>query len=175
MRRSSLLLLSAVTGVVGVLVGPTLKAADVSAAEMPIVADLEGVPIDASDAGRYFCHDFEYPLIHCFSSAPRLEEALVNGTMAGTAVMPHAAGHYVTVYSEPSYAGAYAHLSQDYDGLWAIGWNDRIRSFRVLNSASGTFHTDWYSGGRQYHFCCNDAIPYLTDPYDASFSSVYRH
>lgn len=129
-----------------------------------IVADLDGTSIYPSEVGLYYCHDLDYPAVHCFRSASGLEVAV-----AATAEQI-----YVTVYSGASYSGSYAHLLQDYDGLWSIGWNDRISSFKPRNSASGSFHEDWYAGGWRFDFCCDDGVPWLSDPYDNAFSSVYR-
>ena len=140
-----------------------------------IVAELDGIPIPAYEVGDHFCHDFDFPTIRCYSTATELEELAV-GTAIGDelAGAANAAGDYVTVYSDPSYAGTYAHLSQNYDALWVIGWNDRISSFKVRNSASGSFHADWYAGGRRYDFCCSSSVPYLSSTYENTFSSVYR-
>jgi len=130
-----------------------------------IQAELDGEPISAVDAGDYYCHDLSFPLITCFSSASSLE-ASVAGTQAFASV-------YVTVYSGATYTGAYAHLSEDYDGLWTIGWNDSVSSFVGRNGESGRFFVDWYEGGDRYDFCCNAEVSYLGS-YDDTFSSVYR-
>lgn len=175
MRRRSMLLVWTFTLALGGLLAPSGAAAE-SGDATPIFADLEGKPIAATDVGRYFCHDFDFPRIRCFSTSTALEDQLRSGAALGgsMAVAAYSAGDYLTVYSEPSYGGAYAHLSQNYDALWGIGWNDRIRSFKVRNSASGSFYTDWYASGRRYAFCCNSAMPSLSSTYDRAFSSVYR-
>jgi len=36
-------------------------------------ATLDGAPIDPREAGNYYCHDREYPLIRCFSTSEALE------------------------------------------------------------------------------------------------------
>lgn len=128
-------------------------------------AELDGEPISAAEAGNYYCHDVEFPLITCFSSPASLEASFI-GSQAFASV-------YVTVYSGATYSGAYAHLSQDYDGLWTIGWNDSVSSFVGRNGESGRFYTDWYAGGDRYDFCCNAEVPYLGS-FDDTFSSVYR-
>jgi hypothetical protein len=130
-----------------------------------IQAELDGEPISAVDAGNYYCHDLSYPLITCFSNPASLEASLATNQAAARV--------YVTVYSDASYTGAYAHLSQDYDGLWTIGWNDRVSAFVVRNGESGRFFTDWYEGGDRYDFCCNAEVPYLGS-FDDTFSSAYR-
>lgn len=62
---------------------------------------------------------------------------------------------YVIVYSATSYAGSYMYISQDYDMLALVGWNDRIRSYKAVNSALGTFWTDWFGNGSRLDFCCD--------------------
>ena len=155
-------------GIVAVLwIGALMVAPDVvgAADSGGITARLDGRPIPATAAGDYYCHDLTYPLITCFSTADALEKQLATSVRAVSV--------YVTIYSEPSYDGSYAHLSQDYDGLWAIGWNDRISSFKARNGESGRFYEEWYAGGDRYSFCCNQTEPML-GPVDDTFSSVYR-
>lgn len=141
-------------------------------------ADLNGRPLRLADVGKWFCHDFEFPLIHCFTTAAGLEAAVLAPTPAADGEMALAAAYgpndYVTIYSEPSYGGSYAHLSTNYDQLWLIGWNDRISSFKVRNNARGRFYSNWYAGGAIYSFCCNSTVPWLSSTYDNTFSSVYR-
>jgi len=174
--RRSILLLACALNVFALGLSTSTTAAAAPSEPSALVADLEGSAIPPGDVGRYFCHDFEFPRIRCFSTAFALEEALARDSSQddSTTLAAYAAGDYLTVYSEPSYAGAYAHLSQNYDALWVIGWNDRIRSFKVRDSASGAFYTDWYAGGQRYEFCCNNAVPILSSAYDRAFSSVYR-
>jgi len=80
----------------------------------------------------------------------------------------------VTIYSEPAFGGSYAHISQSYDGLWVIGWNDRINSFKGRSSARGRFHVDWYAGGSRLDFCCNQTAASLSSAFNDAISSVYR-
>ena len=81
---------------------------------------------------------------------------------------------YVTVYSSPGYGGSFAHLSQNYDALATIGWNDTISSYRARNSRTGTFYEHWFAGGTKKNFCCNQNVPSLAAGVDNTFSSVYR-
>lgn len=141
-----------------------------------ITADLDGVPIPATDAGQYFCHDLEYPELRCFSTAQALEAAMPTGPAddAGLALAAYGPNDYLTIYSEPAFGGSYAHLSQSYDGLWVIGWNDRISSFKGRNSARGSFYIDWYAGGSRLDFCCNQTAASLSGTFNNAISSVYR-
>jgi hypothetical protein len=129
-------------------------------------ASLDGKPIPLNEVGNWYCEDLSYPLIQCFSEATELE-ARVDKSLAVQAA------DYVTVYEYPGYAGAYMHVSQDYTILALIGWNDRISSFRGRNSQSGKFFTDWFYGGVQYGFCCNQQASSLGS-FDNTFSSIHR-
>jgi len=42
-------------------------------------ATLDGAPIDPREAGNYYCHDREYPLIRCFSTSEALERDVLRG------------------------------------------------------------------------------------------------
>lgn len=91
--------------------------------------------------------------------------------MTAAAVGP---SDYVTVYSDPSYGGSYMHVSQNYDTLFWIGWNDHISSYKARNSALGTFWSDWNAAGRRTDFCCNQVVATLPSTVDNTFTSVYR-
>jgi hypothetical protein len=158
------------TGIVSAIVGSLMLGPSVavagSGAEPAMHADLDGNPIALVDVGKYFCHDFDFPAIHCFSDPKALEARPEVRAATST-------GEFVTVYEYTTYQGAYMHMSQNYTVLATIGWNDRISSFVVENSQSGNFYTDWFYGGTVYGWCCNHQLPGL-GIYDNTFSSVYR-
>jgi len=130
-------------------------------------ADLDGKPIEPAEVGNWYCDDFSYPAIHCFSEPNELE-ARATSIQAVTAI------DYVTVYDQTSFAGTYMHMSEDYTVLAWVGWNDRISSLRGKNSESGHFYVDWFFGGSKYGFCCNQQLTSLGS-YDNAFSSVHRN
>jgi hypothetical protein len=79
---------------------------------------------------------------------------------------------YVRVFEHAGYDGASAYLSQSYDSLGDIGWNDRITSLRVVNGGSGSFYVhSGYSGG-EYPFCCNQNVANVGPSWNDTFSSV---
>ena len=137
--------------------------------EETLSADLDGKPLKLSDVGRWYCDDFDYPVIHCFSDATRSNERLT-----GDAVTVASSVTYVTVYEFTGYQGAFMHMSENYSILALIGWNDRISSFVVENSMSGAFWTDWLYGGTRYNFCCNQQVSSLGG-YNDTFSSVFHN
>jgi len=162
------------SAVVIAMLGTVILSGTVQAAnESPgIRADLDGRPIKASEISSYYCHDFAFPDVHCFSSGSELEASLiVGGGLIAAAFGPN---DYVTVYSEPTYAGSYMHLSQNYDTLFWIGWSDRISSYKARNNGRGTFWSDWYGTGRRTDFCCGQTAPSLSSTVDNTFTSVYR-
>lgn len=140
--------------------------------DSPVRADLEGRPIKAAEISSYYCNDFDFPEIHCYTSAAELEAA--GASAAPSMLAAFGPGDYVTIYSEPTYGGSYMHLSQNYDTLFWIGWNDRISSIKARNSAHGTFWSDWNGTGRAFDFCCNQTVPYFSATVDNTFTSVYR-
>jgi hypothetical protein len=160
--------------VVFAMLGTVLLSSTVNAASgaLDIRADLEGRPIKAADISSYYCHDYAFPEIHCYSSAAELEAASTSAqSFIAASFGP---SDYVTIYSEPTYGGAYMHLSQNYDTLFWIGWNDRVSSYKPRNGARGTFWSDWYGTGRGTDFCCDQTVPYLPSSVDNTFTSVYR-
>lgn len=134
--------------------------------EPELSATLDGKPIPVEDVGKYFCDDFDYPVIRCSSTR------LLAGART-TAVTLLASIDYVTIFDQTNYGGAYMNVSQDYPALSAIGWNDRISSFRGRNSETGTFFNDWFYGGTWFAFCCNTGVPNLSS-YNNTFSSIQR-
>lgn len=129
-------------------------------------ATLDGKPLALEAVGRYYCHDFAYPEIRCFSRSEELEASLPS-------TLAYGGSDYVTIFDGDYYSGPYMHLSQDYAALSWIGWNDRVSSFIVRNSQSGAFWTDWFWGGSRWGFCCNSYVG-LLGGHNNSFSSVDR-
>ena len=154
-----------------------MMAPAIQAKQPELRADLDGRPIDPAQASSYYCHDFDFPQIHCFSTPSDLEAAVAESgqlSSQGVVVAAVSAYDYVTVYSSPSYAGSFAHLSQNYDALATIGWNDMISSYKARNSRTGTFYEHWFAGGAKKTFCCNQNVPSLAAGVDNTFSSVYQ-
>lgn len=172
-RRLQIVMASAVAIVAGSLLG-----SPVAAQEAHLRADLDGRPIRAETASAYFCHDFDYPEIHCFSSPGALEASMKERVpeLSKASVVAAAVGpsDYLTIYSGGSYSGTFAHLSQNYDALVTIGWNDTISSYKARNGRSGIFYEHWFAGGVATAFCCNQWVPSLPASKNNTFSSVYQ-
>lgn len=132
-----------------------------------MTADLDGAPIKLAQVADWYCDDFSYPAIHCFSTPDALE-ARTSQLLSVTAV------DYVTVYEFSSFAGSYMHMSQDYTVLLTLGWSDRISSLKGRNSEQSHFFADWFYGGYAYPVCCNAQIGTL-GTLDNTFSSVRRN
>jgi len=144
------------------------------AATPEVVATLDGRPIAVADIPDYQCHDLEYPVIRCFRKIADRDASIAVDIDVGVASASLASGVvYVTVYDGANFTGSTFSISQDYDALATIGWNDRVSSFKGRNSESGRFFVDWFGGGSNWPFCCNSTYGSL-GTYNNTFSSVYR-
>jgi hypothetical protein len=156
--------------------GAVFGASRSGSATATVSADVNGRPIKIASIAEYYCHDFDFPRIHCFRTAVELAAAESAQSATLSAISPNfAAGDYVTIFDGQVYTGSAMDLSQSYDALFSIGWNDRISSYKDRNNVSGTFWTDWYSSGTARNFCCNSSVSSLPSNLDNAFSSVYRH
>jgi hypothetical protein len=147
------------------------------AAAPQVVVTLDGRTIPTSEIADHACHDIEFPVIRCFRKAAARDlsvsvEAEPLRVTAATAVAA-AAVAYVTIYDGSGFSGASMLISQNYDSLAVVGWNDRVGSFKGRNSETGRFNRDWFGGGSAWNFCCNQQTANLST-YDNTFSSVYR-
>ena len=142
------------------------QASDALARADGLSAYLDGRRIKPEEVGNWYCQDFAYPIIECYSDPETLEDRAHSLLTAGT-------GDYVVIYDFTGYAGSYMYVSQNYTVLAVIGWNDRVSSMRSINAGAGNFHVDWFYGGSAYYFCCNNQYASLGG-FDNTFSSVYR-
>lgn len=160
------------------LISSSAPAAASSPTAAAAAADIEGQPIAVALIPDYYCHDRDFPRIHCFRTADVLEQARAalqpQGTGGPAPLTASATTDYATIYALRGHAGSYTVLSQNYDALALIGWNDRIQSFTGLNGASGAFYTDWFAGGYRLTFCCNAYVSSLSATFNNAISSAYR-
>jgi hypothetical protein len=143
-----------------------------TAAPPEVTATLDGRSIPVAEIAEHDCDDLEFPLIRCFKDAAD-RDASVTRRLGALKVAVAAAVVYVTAYDLANYGGSSLVISQNYDTLVVIGWNDRISSFKGRNSETGKFTTNWLGGGSVWNFCCNQQTGTLGS-YDNTFSSVYR-
>jgi WD40 repeat protein len=156
---------------VGLLMALAVWSPVQAAAPEKVTATLDGRPIPVSEIAEHDCHDLEFPIIRCFTDASDRDASLSAG--GSLRVAAAAAVTYVTVWDGGSFSGASISLSEDYDTLVTIGWNDRISSFKGRNSETGRFYVDWFHGGSLYNFCCNQQVASLGS-LNNTFTSVYR-
>lgn len=154
-----------------------ITTAPANAGEGGVSADLEGRPLKVAEIANYHCHDFDYPRIRCFATTSRLEDAVAERVGASSdaaelEVTTFATGFAVRAYENATYNGASIYLSQPYNDLSSIGWNDRISSYKVMSTTGGEFHTDSYHRGTLDSFCCSETVPYVGDALNDKFSSV---
>jgi len=138
-----------------------------------IAADLDGRAINPRQVADYYCHDLEFPRIHCFDTQVELDEAVAKWGI-GPLVPPALASSisYVRVFVDSQYQGPSAYLSQTYVDLGVIGWADIISSLIALNSQVGRFYEHTWFNGTSFYFCCNTWVAYVGDLYNDTFSSV---
>jgi len=152
----------------GLIGGSGVRAAEPPGPPNPpgLSATVDGRPIPLADVSSYFCDDFSYPVIRCSRTA-------LLADLRTTLVVLLAGVDYTTIYEHPSYSGAFMHVSQDYNVLAMIGWNDKVSSFKGRNFETGSFHTDWFYNGATWNFCCNTQ-QWTLGSYDNTFSSIRR-
>jgi hypothetical protein len=178
--------LIAVVGALAVtaMLAPATAAAQPDSGAPPgAYAELDGRPLKLREVGKYYCHDFDFPKITCSRNAKvaqkGVDEAVSELATASFSTDIQASSmeegsHYATIYDGMTFSGSWFVVSQEYDALFWVGWNDRVSSFRSRYYGSGSFYTDWYGGGSGWRFCCNQYVSSLGG-YDNSFSSVYRN
>ncbi|HEV8282164.1 MAG TPA: hypothetical protein VGQ02_09915 [Candidatus Limnocylindrales bacterium] len=137
-----------------------------------IAATLDGRSIPAAEVAAHHCHDLEFPLIRCFRKVAD-RDASVSVETGAVQLAVAAAVVYVTIYDLSGFFGSSMSISQNYDTLSVVGWNDRASSFKGRNSETGRFYVDWFHGGSSWAFCCNQQTANLGS-YDNTFTSVYR-
>jgi len=136
-------------------------------------ADLAGAPIALADVGSYYCHDLNYPRIHCFARAQDLEVslALVQATQMAQPLGATSA-QYLKLFDLSGYAGVYIYLSANYNDLGVIGWNDRVSSYVGVNSLAFGMWTNVNMTGNGLLGCCNQHAATLPSLYDNQISSA---
>jgi hypothetical protein len=149
-----------------------LSPAAATAGGPEVTATLDGRAIPIGEVARHDCHDLEFPAIRCFRN-PADRDRSVSVQLGQLELAATSGVVYVTIYDWTQYGGSSMAISQDYDALVTIGWNDRVSSFKGRNSETGRFYVDWFHGGSSWSFCCNQQTSGLGG-FDNSFSSVYR-
>ena len=156
---------------VGLLMALAVSSPARAAPPEKVTATLDGRPIPVSEIAEHDCHDLDFPVIRCFTDASDRDASF--SVLGSLSVAATAGVTYVTVWDGGSFSGASISLSQDYDTLVVIGWNDKISSFKGRNSETGRFYVDWFRGGSSYNFCCNQQVASLGS-LNNTFTSVYR-
>jgi hypothetical protein len=142
-------------------------------------ADLEGRPITLRSVAQFYCHDFDWPEIHCFTTSIQLEAAVVDrigatGPTSTASVQSATAVSYIRVFDLSWYAGGYIYLSADYANLGVIGWNDRISSYNGTNSEDSALYVNTSYAGSTLLVCCNNKAATLSPTFDNQISSTKR-
>lgn len=139
-----------------------------------LTADLAGAPLALAEVGSYYCHDLDYPRIHCFRTL-RQVEASADAMSAGVlSVAAATSAQYLRVYDLQGYAGPSMIMSANYNDLGTIGWNDRISSYVALNGLSFGLWTNTMMTGNGLLGCCSQSASSLPSGYDNQISSVQQ-
>jgi hypothetical protein len=126
--------------------------------------------IDLDLAGTMSCHDFDYPVLRCFTSPEALERDVIERESTSGVLAAVAATGYVTVWEHAGYDGARMTLSADQPWLSSIGWNDRISSFKSFG-ASGRFFENSPGSGLVYFYNSGSQVSLLSNTYNDKFSA----
>ncbi len=135
------------------------------------VADLAGVLIPIGEVAAHYCHDLDYPRIHCFAQPEELESA-VSATQTSRTLQVAAGAQYMKLFDLAGYTGTYIILSLDYNDLSTIGWNDRASSYIGVNNLAFGLWTAWYMTGSGIVGCCNQRASSLSSTFDNQISST---
>jgi hypothetical protein len=147
----------------------SIFAPQVSADELR--ATLDGKRIRIERVANLNCHDFDYPVIRCFSTADLIAADIAARLDANTAAGARLLfGGFVTVYQDSNYGTPSISLANDETSLSAIGWNDRISSLQSFG-ASGGFWEHAPSGGFLYGYGTTTQVPNLGGAYNDKFSA----
>jgi hypothetical protein len=150
-----------------------------NAGEAVLSADLDGRPIPLQKVSDFYCHDFDWPAIHCYTAPVALEQAVARVALerspgATSTTEAVSALNYIRVFDLTWYAGTYIYLSQNYSHLSVIGWNDRISSYTGSNFLTSALFVDvWYEGSG-FIVCCNNKASTLSSTFDNKISSAER-
>lgn len=80
-----------------------------------IMVDVDRQQIKPDLTSSFYCHDFDYPLIHCNRTAGNLKAAETVVFASRSAVSPNfTSADYVTIFDGAGYTGAAMDLSQNY-------------------------------------------------------------
>jgi hypothetical protein len=147
----------------------TLPVGQVSGAT-GIRAVMDGKPITLKEAETLSCHDFDYPVLTCFTNSAQMEKAAAQ-RFAQRQAMATASSGYIVVFEHGAYAGTSRTISHSYSYLGDIGFNDKISSFKSYG-ATGRFYDNAPPGGLTYPFAGSTWVTYVGDTYNDKFSSV---
>jgi hypothetical protein len=141
-----------------------------------LAATLDGNSISLQRAGTLSCHDVDYPMLRCFSSANAMRLDLTARTQDRSATPQgiDVGDLYVIAYEHSTYAGNAMGLTADQPWLSSVGWNDRISSFRSFG-VTGNFRENSPASGFIYTFGPTAQVSYVGNLYNDKFSAFYMN
>jgi hypothetical protein len=144
-------------------------------------AVLEGREIPLIDVGRYYCHDFSLPVYRCFRTQLGRDldmevDALAvdqsNPSAGSVELAASSSVTYVLAFEYNDFTGLSLALSNPAPDLSALGWSNRISSFKSTNGG----HPKWWDGtnysGTAWQWGTSAWVAYVGDPSNNRFTSV---
>jgi hypothetical protein len=142
-------------------------------ADAPLRVILNGHTISPTDASSLHCTDVFYPRIDCFSDAARRDDVVRRRRrLTATSSASLSSVVYVTFYADINFGGASFSTAGAISDLTAVGWNDRISSFKSLNGGRPAWWRDAGFAGTLWRWSAGTWVSYVGDGANDQFSSV---
>jgi hypothetical protein len=180
MARPTFLLLGTVLALLACPLGVLGAEAPGRSGEPPS-AILYSRVIDPRAVADYHCHDLDWPLVRCFhTEEERDADVLLRGSsktddsllLSSSADLALASVTYVLWYEHSNFGGASFSASGPVPDLGALGWSNRISSFKSTNGG----HPKWWDGtnysGTAWQWPVSYWVSYVGDMANDRFSSV---
>lgn len=148
--------------------------AGASAASSPsgLIALYHGRQIPLSSVARYQCHDALDSRILCFDSAQARDASFRSVVGLTDAILTPSSVSYVEFFADINYGGSSFIAADPIPDLRAIGWNDRISSFRSENAGHPKWWMDINYVGTAWQWTAGSSVAYVGNGANDQFSSV---
>jgi hypothetical protein len=136
-------------------------------------ATYRGHTISLREVANYHCHTGRKNVISCFDTESDKDRSLDQLT-AGSASLASATSstQYVTFYADINFGGASFTAVDPIADLGSIGWNDRISSFKSLNSGHPMWWKDAHFGNQNWQWVAGSWVGNVGADANDQFSSV---
>jgi hypothetical protein len=145
-------------------------------------AILEGQPLALVEVGQHYCHDFAYPRYTCFGTASERDRDMATMLAAGglrrigAGSIDGALGAqsvtYVLFFEHSDYGGVSNAVSTPIPDLGALGWSNRISSFKSTNGGRPRWWDSTSYSGTFWQWGTSVWVSYVGDTANDRFTSV---